>query len=223
MYVEMSYTTPINKELDMRKNNICAFLCGILASTLVFGVIITASAAFGNISFNKVNLVSDGKQIFEKGSSFELASGQKVPSSILYEDELGGGTTYLPVRNIAELFDVSITWDSETGTISIGEKHISTDAEKFLQDLAEQWLINGDYPKNIKGETYGPELLFDVVGYMPDLISTTASNGQDGYLRNSELEKFLASPDAQNNSLPVYDLNGNVIGEFVFENGPSVS
>ena len=207
----------------MRKNNICAFLCGILASTLVFGVIITASAAFGNISFNKVNLVSDGKQIFEKGSSFELASGQKVPSSILYEDELGGGTTYLPVRNIAELFDVSITWDSETGTISIGEKHISTDAEKFLQDLAEQWLINGDYPKNIKGETYGPELLFDVVGYMPDLISTTASNGQDGYLRNSELEEFLASPDAQDNSLPVYDLNGNVIGEFVFENGPSAS
>lgn len=207
----------------MRKNNVCAFLCGILVSTLVFSAVMSGSAVFGNVVFNKVNLISNGKQVFEKESEIELPSGPKVPSSILYVDELGGGTTYLPVRNIAELFDVSITWDSETGTISIGEKHISTDAEKFLQDLAEQWLINGDYPKNIKGETYGPELLFDVVGYMPDLISTTASNGQDGYLRNSELEEFLASPDAQNNSLPVYDLNGNVIGEFVFENGPSVS
>ena len=58
---------------------------------------------------------------------------------------------------------------------------------------------------------------------MPDLISTTATNGQDGYLRNSELEEFLAAPDAQSNSLPVYDLNGNIIGEFIFEDGPSIS
>ena len=209
----------------MKKNNICAFFCGILVSTLIFSVVMTASATatFGNVVFNKVTIVSNGKQIFEEGSSIELPSGQKVPSSILYVDEFGGGTTYLPIRNIAELIDVPINWDPEKGTISIGKEYISIDAEKFLQDLAEQWLINGDYPKNSKGETYGPELLFDVVGYMPDLISTTATNGQDGYLRNSELEEFLAAPDAQSNSLPVYDLNGNIIGEFIFEDGPSIS
>lgn len=57
---------------------------------------------------------------------------------------------------------------------------------------------------------------------MPDLISTTATNGQDDYLRNSELEALLSSFDEQrSNKLPVYDLEGNIIGEFTFEDGPA--
>lgn len=58
--------------------------------------------------------------------------------------------------------------------------------------------------------------------HMPDLISTTATNGQDDYLRNSELEALLSSFDEQrSNKLPVYDLEGNIIGEFTFEDGPA--
>jgi len=35
--------------------------------------------------------------------------------------------------------------------------------------LAEQYLVNGDYPKNSKGESYGlPQLAYNV-GYEPDL------------------------------------------------------
>lgn len=203
----------------MKRNNICAFFCGILVTTVVFGGVIAASATSGNIIFNCINLVSNGKSFFEKGNTMELPSGQIVPSSILYVDETGGGTTYLPVRAVAELIGVPLTWDAETGTIYIGETHATVAPEELLQKLAEQWLVDGDFPKNDKGETYGPELLFDIVGHMPDLVSATATNGQDGYLRNSELEKLVSSFDTQNNSLPVYNLNGDVIGEFVFENG----
>lgn len=203
----------------MKRNNLCAFFCGILVTALVFGGVMAASATSGNIIFNCINLVSNGKTLFEKDNTMELPSGQIVPTSVLYVDETGGGTTYLPVRTIAELLGVPLIWDSETETVYIGETHETVAPEERLQKLAEQWLVDGDFPKNDKGETYGPELLFDIVGHMPDLVSVTATNGQDGYLRNSELEKLLSSFDAPSNSLPVYNLNGDVIGEFVFENG----
>ena len=206
----------------MKKLNLQSFLAGILTAALLFAVTSTALAASGSVTFNAINLTKEGKIIFNKDEDFELASGEKVPSSILYVDQTGGGTTYLPMRYLAELLGMSVTWDQATGTADLKSKQTVVEPDQFMKELAEQWLVDGDYPKNSKGETYGPEILFDVVGHMPDLISTTATNGQDGYLRNSELEVLLSSFDEQGaNKLPVYDLEGNVIGEFTFEDGPA--
>ena len=206
----------------MKKLNLQSFLAGILTAALLFAVTSTALAASGSVTFNAINLTKEGKIIFNKDEDFELASGEKVPSSILYVDQTGGGTTYLPMRYLAELLGISVTWDQATGTADLKSKQTVVEPDQFMKELAEQWLVDGDYPKNSKGETYGPEILFDVVGHMPDLISTTATNGQDGYLRNSELEVLLSSFDEQGaNKLPVYDLEGNVIGEFTFEDGPA--
>lgn len=206
----------------MKKLNLQSFLAGILTAAFLFAVTSTALAASGSVTFNTINLTKEGKIIFNKEEDFELASGEKVPSSILYVDQTGGGTTYLPMRYLAELLGMSVTWDQATGTADLKSKQTVVEPDQFMKELAEQWLVDGDYPKNDKGETYGPEILFDVVGHMPDLISTTATNGQDGYLRNSELEALLSSFDEQGaNKLPVYDLEGNVIGEFTFEDGPA--
>lgn len=206
----------------MKKLNLQSFLAGILTAVLLFAVTSTALAASGSVTFNAINLTKEGKIIFNKDEDFELASGKKVPSSILYVDQTGGGTTYLPMRYLAELLGMSVTWDQATKTADLKNKQTVVESDQFMKELAEQWLVDGDYPKNSKGETYGPEILFDVVGHMPDLISTTATNGQDGYLRNSELEALLSSFDEQrSNKLPVYDLEGNVIGEFTFEDGPA--
>ena len=206
----------------MKKLNLQSFWAGTLTAALLFTVISTALAASGSVTFNAINLTKEGKIIFNKDEDFELASGEKVPSSILYVDQTGGGTTYLPMRYLAELLGISVTWDQATGTADLKSKQTVVEPDQFMKELAEQWLVDGDYPKNSKGETYGPEILFDVVGHMPDLISTTATNGQDGYLRNSELEALLSSFDEQGaNKLPVYDLEGNVIGEFTFEDGPA--
>ena len=206
----------------MKKLNLRSFFAGVLTATLLFAVITTALAASGSVTYNGINLTVGGKAILSKGEYLELASGEKVPSSILYVDQAGGGTTYLPMRYLAELLGVSVTWDQATGTADLKNRQTVVEPDQLMQELAEKWLVDGDYPKNDKGETYGPEILFDVVGHMPDLISTTATNGRDGYLRNSELEALLSSFDEQrSNKLPVYDLEGNVIGEFTFEDGPA--
>ena len=47
--------------------------------------------------------------------------------------------------------------------------------------LAEQYLVNGDYPKNSQGESYGLWQLAYYVGYEPDLC-----NQLDGYIRAEE-------------------------------------
>ena len=206
----------------MKKLNLRSFFAGLLTSTLLFAVITPALAASGSITYNGINFTVDGKTILSKGEYLELASGEKVPSSILYVDQAGGGTTYLPMRYLAELLGMSVTWDQATGTADLKNRQTVVEPDQLMQELAEKWLVDGDYPKNDKGETYGPEILFDIVGHMPDLISTTATNGKDGYLRNSELEALLSSFDEQrSNKLPVYDLEGNVIGEFTFEDGPA--
>lgn len=206
----------------MKKLNLRSFFAGLLTATLLFAVITTALAASGSITYNGINFTVDGKTILSKGEYLELASGEKVPSSILYVDQAGGGTTYLPMRYLAELLGMSVTWDQATGTADLKNRQTVVEPDQLMQELAEKWLVDGDYPKNDKGETYGPEILFDIVGHMPDLISTTATNGKDGYLRNSELEALLSSFDEQrSNKLPVYDLEGNVIGEFTFEDGPA--
>ena len=206
----------------MKNLNLKSYFAGILTATLFFAIITTALAASGSVTYNGINLSMNGKTIFSAGEYLELGSGEKVPSSILYVDQAGGGTTYLPMRYLAELLELSVTWDQVTGTADLKSKQVTVEPDQFIQEMAEQWLVDGDYPKNGKSETYGPEILFDVVGHMPDLITATATNGQDGYLRNSELENLLFSADEQSsNKLPVYDLEGNVIGEFVFEDGPA--
>lgn len=195
------------------------FIAGMVAATVCFTIMTTALAVSGNIFFNGINVSMNGVPVFQKEDFLELRSGQRVPASILYVDENGGGTTYLPVRWLSENLGVSITWNKETDTIEIEKGYTVVAPDDFLQELAKEWLVNGDYPKNAKGETYGPESLESIVGYPPDLIAAAATNGQEGYLRRSELAEYLSSDSPQDNSLPVYDLDGNVIGEFIFGNG----
>ena len=100
----------------MKKLNLRSFFAGLLTSTLLFAVITTALAASGSVTYNGINLAVNGKAVLSKGEYLELASGEKVPSSILYVDQAGGGTTYLPMRYLAELLGMSVTWRSEEHT-----------------------------------------------------------------------------------------------------------
>ena len=95
--------------------------------------------------------------------------------------------------------------------------------------LIERWLVDGKYPRNQFGESYGPQSLAKYAGEEPDLIPVRATNGEWGYARAEDfngpeihtLEDAAAYmenlPDSW--AIPVYDLEGNVIGEFVFESG----
>ena len=88
-------------------------------------------------------------------------------------------------------------------------------------------LINGNFPKNVRGETYGTALMAEVVGEMPDLQAAIGTDDQEGYVRTSDLShpKFETPQDAlewqktQPDSyyIPLYDFQGNEIGSFLRE------
>ena len=93
--------------------------------------------------------------------------------------------------------------------------------------LIERWLVDGKYPRNQFGESYGPQSLAKYAGEEPDLIPVRATNGEWGYACAEDfngpeintLEEAAAYmenlPDSW--AIPVYDLEGNIIGKFVFE------
>lgn len=103
-----------------KKRPVIPFLSGVLATVLTMGCVTTALAASGLVQFSPVGLQLNGKAIFAAGDSVNTESGQSVPSSIVYTDETGGGTTYLPLRTIANLLDVPITWDGAETTVVLG-------------------------------------------------------------------------------------------------------
>ena len=213
----------------MKRKILVSFLAGTLSATLIFGGITTALAASNTVTFNGVNLSMNGEAVFGKGEYLETSAGQQIPSSILYTDETGGGTTYLPVACISKLLNISITWDQATNTVVLGESNIiAVKPEAFINELAEKWLVNNEYPKNSKGETYGPEILSVIVGHSPDLIAAATTNGEEGYVRQSDLETYWSLSSEELDELkrsdtpytiPVYDSEGQIIGEFRFEDG----
>ena len=79
----------------------------------------------------------------------------------------------------------------------------------------EIYLVNGDFPKNKKGESYGTMLLANYVGYAPDLEVE-----EEGYVRFAEKQ---AAGDALNGlskeecpheyTYPVYDKEGEFLRE----------
>ncbi len=103
---------------------------------------------------------------------------------------------------------------------TVGNKDALQASDKKLMKT----LVDGDYPKNSKGESYGDTQLASYVGYWPDLEHLAAYPPEDrpeGYIRGSELHaegKKLngLSEEAcpHEYTIPLYDAEGNVIGEY---------
>lgn len=105
----------------MKKNHsVISFFGGVLVTALTVGCVTTALAASDLVSFSPVNLDLNGRAVFAAGDTLKTEGGQDVPSSIVYTDEAEGGTTYLPLRTIANLLDVPITWDGNENTVVLG-------------------------------------------------------------------------------------------------------
>lgn len=131
----------------------------------------------------------------------------------------------LAVTANAVEYDSSISRYYGTGNCSytayLGERAGS------VLSVEQTSLINGNFPKNVRGETYGTALMAEVVGEMPDLQAAIGTNDQEGYVRTSDLShpKFETPQDAlewqktQPDSyyIPLYDFQGNEIGSFLRE------
>lgn len=209
----------------MKKFKIGSFGAGFLcALVLTTGVFTAAAVATGTIDMNRINLSMNGQSVFSEEQFLELESGVKIPSSLSYVDETGGATTYLPLSYISKLLNVEVTWYGEHNAVVLGENKTAVlDTDILMKKLAQKWLIDGEYPKNSKGETYGPDGLSDIVGHGPDLILSAGigENGEalDGYVRPEELHKTYDIPEGGETFIPLYDSEGNVIGQFRLANG----
>lgn len=95
----------------------------------------------------------------------------------------------------------------------------SADWEAQIAVLAENTLTeDNSYPVNAAGETYGSVLLADLVGEDPDLMSATNHEGVSGYIRIDDVPTIDPNVSvAAIQAIPLYDMNGNVIGAFELE------
>ena len=141
----------------------------ILLFTLVFittNGIITMSAVTSvpvlskkiDVVLNEIRINLEGVNVAQKGESYTLNNGAEVPYSILYE-----GTTYLPLRQIAEMTGKQIHWNGDTKTVVLTDPIIvSSKSNPFVfgMTLAEHKSdLNGNtwtYSYNIdnKGVKY---------------------------------------------------------------------
>ena len=239
------------------KKRIASFAGGFFAALALSLCLTTALAASGKVSYNFSNVCLDGGTVIVAGADIAAANGQMIPGSILYTDETGGKTNYLPLRKFSELLGVEVNYDSASKTIYLGKMPAKPAAEpaaesqpadenvidlripkevpknprrgdealiksrggtilpdddvnsyrgndKMFKDkngalrweykvgnegilteidkrAKEKYTVNGDFPKNKKGESYGSMLLAEYVGYAPDLTQMG-----DGYIRMEE-------------------------------------
>ena len=145
-------------------------------------------AAAGKVSYNFVNVALDGTQKITAGQDITAANGQKVPGSILYTDEAGGKTNYLPIRAISELLGVEIGYDSTTKTVLLG-KPPASGSENFsstedvlvgypvVNDEETGEAVFSDGVPEIGGESTGIVVEPEII---PDFRSPTGTIGNFG-------------------------------------------
>ncbi|MBZ4664455.1 MAG: hypothetical protein JG776_2173 [Caloramator sp.] len=103
------------------------FIIGFVVSCiLLLNVNVFADSI--NVLFNSVNIKINGVQVAKIGDSYTLSNGEKVPFSISYK-----GTTYLPMRKLAELLGKEVTWDGKTKTASVNDKGTSVPTTEPIQ------------------------------------------------------------------------------------------
>ncbi len=110
------------------KKHLPSFFSGCLTALLLVALGASALAASGQVTFNFANVSLDGETKITAGATVTAANGQQVPSSILYTDEAGGKTNYLPIRAISELLGVEVGYDSATKTVLLGDQNSRTAA-----------------------------------------------------------------------------------------------
>lgn len=95
-----------------KSRNTRSFLCGMLAATLLSGLVGTAMAANlvnKELYYNDIKVRLNGKTLNPTD-----ANGNKVEPFVI------DGTTYLPIRAVGEALGLNVSWDGATSTVILG-------------------------------------------------------------------------------------------------------
>jgi hypothetical protein len=93
------------------KKQLNGFILGVLVSFLVMGMGITAFAAYqqqATLNYDNIKITLDGKQVNPTD-----ANGTYVEPFTI------NGTTYLPVRAVANALGMSVGWNQDTKTVTL--------------------------------------------------------------------------------------------------------
>lgn len=93
-------------------------LQGLIAGVLI-GTILTTGIVFAKQASETISVIYDNIKILIDGKEYQPtdASGNTV------EPFIYNGTTYLPVRAIANAFDKEVDWEPQTSTVTLGSKN----------------------------------------------------------------------------------------------------
>ena len=107
--------------------NIRSFLCGMLATALLVGLVgpaVAASHVNKQLYYNDIKVRLNGKVLDLKD-----ANGKKVEPFII------DGTTYLPVRAVGEALGLNVSWDGSTSTVILGNDPMKNQPAAWLGEL----------------------------------------------------------------------------------------
>lgn len=92
------------------KKNLSAFMSGVLATTLVFGIGTSALAASG-----KLTITVDPINIQVNGQTFAPKDANGKPVDVFAYN----GTTYAPLRALAEAYGLEVGYDAKTNMATV--------------------------------------------------------------------------------------------------------
>jgi len=93
-------------------------LQGLLAGVLI-GALLTSGVVFAKQASETISVIYDNIKILIDGKEYRPTDGNGNE----VEPFIYNGTTYLPVRAIANAFDKEVDWEAQTSTVTLGSKH----------------------------------------------------------------------------------------------------
>ena len=167
----------------MNKDKLKGFAAGVAASLLVSAAVVPAVAAgvtkTAELYYNNIKVVIEGKQ-----ADLKDALGNPVEPFAI------NGTTYLPVRAVANALDQAVSWDGKTQTVYIGASEEMEQPSVWLKDLD---VFAGDVGVKTKdsvefGGTYYNKYLTDNAGNVYE--NYIFLNGDASYILNGKYSNF---------------------------------
>lgn len=146
------------------KKTIKGYILGILTAVMLVGTV--------SYAYNTVRIVIDNKEIIPTD-----ADGNRVDPIII------DGTTYLPVRAVANAFGKAVYWDGETSTVYLGNRNgnlpYPTTKLADLKNIGRGWVNSRNLTDN-----YGNF-------YSNAFVCNSNYTGQ--YLLNGKYTRFRAT------------------------------
>ena len=155
------------------KQRFQGMVAGFLAAILLTGTI--AYAATGeeaaDIFYNNIKIFIDGAQLTSKD-----VNGKVIEPFTM------NGTTYLPVRAIANAFGKDVVWDEKTASIYLGKKD-QNQPDNYLDRIQYSYLNTNTKDENMQSGYFGNKFE-KIIGKVTDISCNIYQNGYLMYLRN---------------------------------------